>query len=116
MKTLVLAVLVILLVLVLLISHTHGIKIAIEKRLSPFINRIYLHCQSDSSDDLTTPVQFYRSVLSSNGLTVEELFASQDAAVIMFIITPENEGVYSCVDTTNNRTSSNNISLVGESC
>lgn len=104
--------------LCLLMTHTsEGTRISINKRVLPFLNRIFLRCQDNIGQDLTNTVQFYRTIHTTGNQTVTQLFTNyslDDISVAMFYVTPETEGVYTCLDTLTNETSSNNITLVGK--
>lgn len=92
----------------------HSVKIKVVIRAQPFLNKIHLHCQDNNGDDLTTPVQFYRTSME-NGQNVTQLFTNYtaDGAVAKFNVTPELEGVFRCAS--NNIMSNDSITLVGES-
>ena len=95
-------------------------QIASEKRLFPFINRVYLRCTGDEGANLSGSALFYRSVSSGGQLelvssaTPVGIDAPPTPTTLLLYLTPSTEGVYVCVDNVTNTTSSNSISLVGE--
>lgn len=98
-----------------------GVEIVSEKRVIPFINRVYLQCRGDEGANLSGSALFYRSLYSGGPLelvTAATPVGTDPAptpTVLLLYLTPSTEGVYTCVDNVTNTTSSNSISLVGES-
>uniref|UniRef100_A0A1X7VHC3 Ig-like domain-containing protein n=1 Tax=Amphimedon queenslandica TaxID=400682 RepID=A0A1X7VHC3_AMPQE len=104
--------------IVYLVLGVDGVQIASEKRVMPFINRVYLQCRGDEGANLSGSALFYRSQYSGGP---KELVgaaspvgtdAEPTPTVLLLYLTPSTEGVYTCVDNVTNTTSSNSISLV----
>ena len=112
-RHLILSIIVVLIILIVL--GAEGILVKLESRYRPFLNNVTLHCTDNNGNDLaSTDIGLRRTILVNGQPNTQNFneFVVLGNGQVSFIVTPSNEGNFSCVE--NNIHSTNSIPVVGK--